>query len=171
VLCGACREGWTKRELRYDFFDFRDGLPTPLPFLIRDHAARIREPMTKLLLALGALVASLALPIPLADTATLPRVEPIHGEELAVRHYGAALTQLGLALIIGFAIGWARRASNRANSSLNMAATILGAVVLSGLYEALQRPLFLGPVIDPVLLPLTGAVTGLIFSDLIERCT
>ena len=78
--------------------------------------------MTKLMLALGALVASVALPIPLAETATLSRVEPMHGEELAIRHYGAALTQLGLAVIIGFAIGWARRATNRA---LNMLATIL----------------------------------------------
>jgi hypothetical protein len=128
--------------------------------------------MTKLMLAVAALAVTLALPIP-SDAATLPRVEAPRSEALAVRHrhYRAALTQLGLALIIGFAIGWARRATNRASSSLNMAPTILGAVVLSALYEALHRPIFLGPVIDPVLLPLIGAVTGLIFSDLIDRCT
>ena len=129
--------------------------------------------MTKLMLAVAALAATLTLPIPSADAATLPRVEAPHSEALAVRHphYGAALTQLGLALIIGFAIGWARSATNRASSLLNIAATILGAVVLSAFYEALHRPIFLGPVIDPVLLPLIGAVTGLIFSDAIERCT
>lgn len=112
--------------------------------------------MTKLMLAVAAVAATSALPL------SIPSADP---------HSGAALTQLGLALIIGFAIGWARTGTNRANSSLKMAATILGALVLSGLYEALHRPLFLAPVIDPVMLPLTGAVTGLILSDLLERCT
>src|SRR5262245_32247557 len=118
------------------------------------------RPMTKLMLAGATLAAALALALftPLADAATLARAEAPHGEALAVRHRhsGATLTPLGLALIIGFAIGWARRATNRASSSLNMAATILGAIVFGALYEGLHRPIFLGPVIDPVVLPLTG---------------
>ena len=86
-------------------------------------------------------------------------------------HDGAALTQLGLALIIGLAIGWARRAANRALSVPKTGAAVIGAVGLSALYEAFHRPIFLGSTIDLVLPPLVGAVLALMFSELIERRT
>ena len=84
---------------------------------------------------------------------------------------GAALTQLGLALIIGLSIGWARRAANSTLSVQKTCAAILGAVALSALYEALHRPTFLSATVDAVLLPLIGALLALLVAELVERRT